>query len=209
MFFENWDIIEKIMSLKEKMKVYYVAGNHDFHVLKLQDHSYPFSFKKDLSLHDEDYTYSFLHGYEFEPDQQELFSEALCRVMSDGAGSFESGIWATLTRDWSDLKYFLSTLTKKRRIRKDMENLQLKPEERMKDTMQEIEKNAYSKVRPREILVFGHTHRPFINKSENVANCGSWVKDSAIYNTFVELSRGKPRLFVFDRGKKKEIEERE
>ena len=36
-----------------------------------------------------------------------------------------------------------------------------------------------------------------MKKAENVVNSGSWVKDAAITNTYVELSGGKPRLFVF------------
>ena len=53
------------------------------------------------------------------------------------------------------------------------------------------------KRRARRDLVFGHTHVPFVNKSENVANCGSWVKDAKPYDTYVELTGGKPHLFVF------------
>ena len=75
----------------------------------------------------------------------------------------------------------------------------------MKETYKEVEKRACSSVKPSEILVFGHTHRPFINKKENVVNTGSWVTDSPVHNTFVELANGKPRLFVFDKG---EITER-
>ena len=49
-FLENWDIVQKIMSLKQKMRVHYIAGNHDYHVLQIQGHSYPFSFTKKLEV---------------------------------------------------------------------------------------------------------------------------------------------------------------
>jgi UDP-2,3-diacylglucosamine pyrophosphatase LpxH len=43
-FLENRETMDKIMNLKQRIKVYYVAGNHDFHVLRLQNFAYPFTF---------------------------------------------------------------------------------------------------------------------------------------------------------------------
>ena len=40
-FLENHDVLDLIIELQKKMHVYYVAGNHDFHVLKLQGLGYP------------------------------------------------------------------------------------------------------------------------------------------------------------------------
>jgi predicted phosphodiesterase len=62
----------------------------------------------------------------------------------------------------------------------------------------DIEHRACSTVKEGEILVFGHTHHHFINEVENVVNAGSWVADSPVHNTFVELSGGKPRLYIFE-----------
>jgi len=196
-FSENRDILEIVIALKEKMNVYYVAGNHDFHVLQLLNHNYPFTFLKDLTINDERWTYKFLHGWEFDPEQEPPIMEALCRVMSDEAGNFESGAWAALTRDWSDFKYFLSLPFEKERIREKTERLQLNPETRLQSTIGSIEKRACASVQPGEILVFGHTHKPFVNDKENVVNSGSWVTDAAVHNTYVELTQGKPRLLVF------------
>ncbi len=50
--------------------------------------------------------------------------EALYQVMLDGAGDFEKGVWATITRDWSDMEYIESTLFRKESIRKASEILQ-------------------------------------------------------------------------------------
>ncbi|MGA8903990.1 MAG: hypothetical protein WB661_03160, partial [Candidatus Bathyarchaeia archaeon] len=77
------------------------------------------------------------------------------------------------------------------------ERLQRRPEDRLKGSLNKINLTACNAVKPGEVLIFGHTHVPFVNKAENVANTGSWVKDAAIHNTYVELSDGKPRLFVF------------
>jgi UDP-2,3-diacylglucosamine pyrophosphatase LpxH len=205
-FLESRDSFEKITTLALKARVHYVAGNHDYHVLKLQDHSYPLNFVMNLAITDRDYTYKIMHGYEFDSLQKEPLIEALCRVMSDEAGDFESGVWATLTRTWSDFEYFLSTLsTRKRKIKAEAEKLQAKPEERLKETLGDLERTVCSLVQPKEIIVFGHTHRPFINEAENVVNTGSWVLDAPVHNTYVELSDGKPKLYVFEG---EEIQER-
>jgi UDP-2,3-diacylglucosamine pyrophosphatase LpxH len=198
-FLENADMLEKITTLMRSMAVHYIAGNHDFHVLQLQDHSYPFNFVRDLRLTDGVAKYRFAHGYEFDLLQTEALMEALCRVMSDGAGDFETGVWATITRDWSDLQYFVSSFFtgKKGRIRKQSEILQQGPEVRLQNGLGAVEQLACSSVQAGEILVFGHTHRPFINIKENVVNSGTWVKDAPVHNTFVRLENGKPRLFVF------------
>ena len=195
-FLENHDTLEKVLDLRQKMRVHYVAGNHDYHVLKMQGHSYPFNFVKSLELTDGDSKYRFLHGYEFDTDQKETLMEALCRVMSDEIESVESQAWSTMTRDLGDLRSMLADPLMRER-RRQQGGLMVKPEIRLKNKLKGIERHVSSIVQPGEILVFGHTHRPFINKIETVANCGSWVSDSPIHNTYIELSSGKPRLFAF------------
>ena len=43
-FLENHDVLDLIIDLQKKIRVYYVAGNHDFHVRKLQGIGYPINF---------------------------------------------------------------------------------------------------------------------------------------------------------------------
>jgi len=197
-FLENRDTFDKIASLPKRVTVHYVAGNHDFHVLQLKDHSYPFNFVNTLRLSEGNLHYNFVHGYQFDKLQQKRLMEALCRRMSDTAGNFESGVWATLTRDWSDLEYFLSLFFKKASIRKSVEKLQLKPEERLVGTREEVENLARTSTPPGEVLVFGHTHNPFINESATVVNTGCWVTDAPIYNTYARLDASGPRIFIFE-----------
>lgn len=196
-FLENGDTMGKVYSLMERMKVYYVAGNHDFHVLQLQDHAYPFNFIRNLTLTEHGVTYRFLHGYEFDQLQTEPIMEALCRVMDDGTGGFENGVWAQISRDWTDLRYLFAIFFKKEGVRRTTEKLQQPPETRLKETLNAVEKLACSSVHDGEMLVFGHTHRPFINAKGNVANSGSWVKDAPVHNTYIRLEGGKARLFVY------------
>jgi UDP-2,3-diacylglucosamine pyrophosphatase LpxH len=154
-----------------------------------------------LEDHECGYVYEFVHGYEFDSEQQEAWMEGLCRVMSDEIGGFESDIWGALTARWSDIEYLLSTLfrNRKNRIKDAVNNLQTKPEERLKATLGKVEERACNRAKilqPNGILVFGHTHRPFVKGT--IANTGSWVTDADAHNTYVELSNGKPRLFIFD-----------
>ncbi len=175
-FLENMDTIKIIRDLQSKLRVHWVAGNHDYHLLRLKNRAphyhYPFEFKETLELKDGDHTYRFMHGYEFEYgnelDFMKPIMELYCHVMSDSllmiAGNFHA-----------------------------------RPHERLKDMIEEIQRRAYEEIRgkPGQIFVFGHTHQPFINSEENLVNAGSWVNDESPNNTYVELSGGRPRLFAF------------
>ena len=197
-FLENKDVLDQVILLQKKMRVYYIAGNHDFHVLKLQGRGYPVNFLKNLTIQQDGVTYRFVHGWEFDEMQREHFMESLCHAMSDEKGDRDNHIWAALSRDKGDLQYFFSMLVNRRSIRRTTEKLQLDPQERLKETLGGVEKKACATVRPGEVLIFGHTHRPFVNKAGNVANTGSWVTTAPIHNTYVRLEGGKPRLFVFE-----------
>ena len=196
-FLEHHDTVAKILTLKSKgVQVFYVAGNHDYHVLDLHNPAYPFQFMKELNLTDGQFNYRFVHGYEFDPEQKIPFMAFLCRVMSDQGGALESNLWT----DFNSLNNIFSKIEPSF-IKADLaaitERLHQRPEDRLKESLNKINLTACNEVKPGEVLIFGHTHVPFINKAENVVNTGSWVKDAAIHNTYVELSGGKPRLFVF------------
>lgn len=197
-FLENKDIVDKILSLQSKLQVHYVAGNHDYHVLKLQGHSYPIKFTKELSISQSNVKCVFRHGYEFDEMQREHFMESLCHAMSDTKGDRDNNIWAALSRDKGDLNYAFSVIFHKANLRKAAAQLLLSPEERLKESLGRVEKRARESVQPGEILVFGHTHRPFINKEENLVNTGSWVTTALVHNTYARIEAGKPRLYVFE-----------
>jgi UDP-2,3-diacylglucosamine pyrophosphatase LpxH len=196
-FLENHDTVAKILNLKSKgVQVFYVAGNHDYHVLDLHNPAYPLQFTNELNLTDGPFNYRFVHGYQFDPEQKIPFMAFLCRVMSDQGGALESNLWT----DFNSLNNIFSKIEPsfmKADLAAITERLQRRPEDRIKDSLDKINLTACKEVKPGEVLIFGHTHVPFVNKAENVANTGSWVKDAAIHNTYVELSDGKPRLFVF------------
>jgi UDP-2,3-diacylglucosamine pyrophosphatase LpxH len=195
-FLENKDVLDQVIVLQKKMRVHYIAGNHDFHVLKLQGRGYPVEFVRNLTLQQDGVTYRFMHGWEFDEMQREHFMESLCHAMSDEKGDRDDHIWAALTRDKGDIGYVLTMLVNRGKFHRTAEALQLDPLERLKEGR--VEKKAISSVKPGEVLIFGHTHRPFVNKAENVANTGSWITTAPVHNTYVRLEGGKPRLFVFE-----------
>jgi predicted phosphodiesterase len=93
---------------------------------------------------------------------------------------------------------------------KYIEALMQPPKERLKSELSIVEHKACTEEKkPGQILVFGHTHRPFVNTDNNVVNAGSWVSDADITNTFVELEGNKIRLQQYDKGKVTEITTRE
>ncbi len=175
-FLENMGTMGIIKDLQRKINVHWVAGNHDYHLLRLKNRAphfhYPLEFKEDLELRDGDHTYRFMHGHEFEYgselDFMKPIMEVYCHVMSDSLlmmiGNFHSG-----------------------------------PQTRLKENLPDILKRAYDEAhgKPDQILVFGHTHDPFINKKENLVNTGSWVQDDNPVNTYAVLTGGRPRLFTF------------
>ena len=211
-FLESRETMDRILNLPKRIEVHYVAGNHDFHVSDLindkQFYHYPFDFKKDLTISDGAHTYHFMHGYEFEYGDDPLMylvMESLCRVMSDDAGSFEDDIWGLFTKSWTDIRFILTAIfywKKKRSVTATARKLREGPSTRLTVTKPDIDKIAYKEQQKKanEILIFGHTHRPFINNQENLVNSGSWVTNEDVHNTYVELKDGKPKLFIYGKG---------
>jgi UDP-2,3-diacylglucosamine pyrophosphatase LpxH len=207
-FLEAHDTVARVLALQAKgVKVFYIAGNHDYHVLDLDKSKYPLPIAKDLVLTDGPVTYRLVHGHEFDPEQKVPFMAFLCRVMSDTGGALEDHLWT----DFNSLNSIFSKIEPsfvKADIAAICERLRRRPEDRLADgSLGRINATACKQAKAGEILIFGHTHVPFVNKAENVVNSGSWVKDANPYNTYVELSNGKARLFVYG-DERREITER-
>ncbi|HEY3421486.1 MAG TPA: UDP-2,3-diacylglucosamine diphosphatase [Methanomassiliicoccales archaeon] len=210
-FLENMDTIQLIKDLQGKIKVHWVAGNHDYHLLKLKNRAphyrYPFEFKQELELVDSGRTIRFMHGYEFEYGHELRIirpsMDILCHFMSDVDGVREEELWTYLRRRFLDLHYTVFTQHLERRLKRRSRSLNDGPEERLaQNRLEVVEKRAHEEVRskPGQLLVFGHTHHPFISKGEDLVNTGSWVTESKIYKTYVVLEGGRPHLFVYGGG---------
>ena len=207
-FLENMDTVGILKDLQKKIKVHWVAGNHDYHLLKLKNraphYNYPFEFHETLELVDGEHTYRFLHGYEFEYGNETRFIrpmlEILCHVMSDSDGVPKEEMWTYLARKMGDIQYSIITERGENgNLKISTGSIEDRPEIRLKNRVEGIEKLAYAEVRDRigQVLIFGHTHSAFINQEENLVNTGSWVKEGDPRNTYAVLQGGKPRLFVY------------
>jgi len=209
-FLENHDIIEKLLFLKTKMNVHMVVGNHDYHATKLKNHNYPFQFFENLELKKHGKKYRFLHGYQWDDLQEPVFMEALCHVMSDNVGGNLSSIWDMIHgRKGFLARYKLPSGFGRVRTVERLGSLRKRPEIRLKETRQDIEKKAHRAAGRDAILVFGHTHVPFINETNTVVNTGSWVFESSVHNTFVELHPEKISLKAFLNGAVRQVETRD
>ena len=217
-FLENMDTVDILKGLREKLKIHWVAGNHDYHLLKLKNraphYDYPFEFHETLELVDGDHTYVFKHGYEYEYGNEMKFIrpvlEVLCHVMSDAEGVPEDEMWVNITKMMADLHYSaFSHHLEGKELTISHRSLHDSPEQRLKDKLLKVEKRALDEVNgsPDRTLIFGHTHHPFINTEENLVNSGSWVNEATPHNTYVELEKGRPRLFVYGGGEIKERQE--
>ncbi len=210
-FLENMETVQIIKDLQVKIRVHWVAGNHDYHLLKLKNRAphyrYPFEFKRELEIKEVGRTIRFMHGYEFEYGHELRIMrptlDILCHFLSDYDGVGEEKLWTYLRRKFLDLHYTVFTQHLERRLKRLPRSLNDGPEQRLAENRLEVvEKRAYVEVKGKtdQLLVFGHTHHAFINKSEDLVNTGSWVTESKIHNTYVVLENGKPRLFVYGKG---------
>lgn len=202
------DVIKRLLDLREskKIDIWIVAGNHDYHLLKLEGQDYRFKFYQELPADDTgmiittsgNRKYIFKHGWEFDLAQHPLIMEAMCHNMSDSAGHARSSIYNILqtAKDQfdKDLKDIIEFHDKNDGY---VQNLLLPPERRLKSYLGDVERKAYTSVNPGQTLIFGHTHRPFISSDSTVLNTGSWVSDSEYPNTFAELDEKEMRLYQF------------
>ena len=190
---ENENVLTKILNLDTH--VHYVVGNHDYYMLRIKGRFPDYrglELGKYLRLEDGKSKFFFIHAYEldvlanYEPltlEEYEKISDTLCRA-ENILGSIMSGMW------W--LKKKLKKSPEERKSWK-------KEKESGKSHINNLEKFARSKVRNfflgleyDEKLVFGHTHKPFVD--EDTANTGSWVKNGHEYNTFIKIENGKMKL---------------
>jgi UDP-2,3-diacylglucosamine pyrophosphatase LpxH len=231
---ENADTLQKLREIKAK--IYYIAGNHDYHLNCLQN-MLPFEFAKQKSLDYDGRTYLFKHGYDFDPlvglfekngfdwlcHQHEDLKERLSKMYETLGMDMEKKMIKSTKRKLSrryieefnlgeiEKAEFTSTrmlktldsqtMAKRFMMISDLGDL-LKPvearlsEEEIKATCRKAQKEI-GQIK-NGILVYGHTHRPFISK--NVVNLGSWVKEQNINNTYLEIRDGSMKLIRFKTG---------
>jgi UDP-2,3-diacylglucosamine pyrophosphatase LpxH len=174
---ENQQIIEKIL----KLPIVYIQGNHDYSMLKLSQ-GFPkepgFEVYSCYTFQNQTSRFVLKHGYDLEVftsmetlglEAYEAFSEAMCHAGEIG-GNIASWVWAFVGLVKGELTGSARTM---------LMNAFNKPAE-LRSTLEKVDEFAKSPSRaillglkPNDVLVFGHTHRPF--KEANAINTGSWV----------------------------------
>jgi UDP-2,3-diacylglucosamine pyrophosphatase LpxH len=177
--FERYaDILERLKELQRKKNVYYIHGNHDYHITKREDikRQYAIDVRPHLILSSGTHKYFFVHGYQFEfSDNIELYEEFFNILCLRGdvmavTGEFFWNVYqeiisaVTMSKAWF-LKNFTRSLNppQKRLNRKDMKEIN------EAITVWRKDNNSW--------LVYGHTHDPFVDEEHCIANTGSWMDD--------------------------------
>jgi UDP-2,3-diacylglucosamine pyrophosphatase LpxH len=212
---ENEEILQALLTLKEKgFSLHYIVGNHDIIIREMKNNEhFPFDIRDNMTISHMGIDYYFTHGYEIEA--WTLFRKDV-KAYEDlfrkncGRGEIEARtlkkIWEIIEPIWNLLKaswYFLSCndIASKinrgafRSMKLDMvETLAFSPL-----------LNMFIPIKENDILVFGHTHKPF--KTKKVINTGSWVEnDKYKYCTYLRIDDfGKIQLFEWKKGNPEEI----
>ena len=175
------DILEKLRDLQtETRTVSYIVGNHDYHMIRRDDIK-DFRVYPHLVLPSGTTKYYFIHGYQFEYPNDikiyEAFANALC-FGGDIMGATVDFFWdlykeafyaVTMPKQW-----FYETFERSRKS--PLERLTRKDMKRINDTIKEWRRENKDDIADK-VIVFGHTHDPFVNENCGVANAGSWVDD--------------------------------
>lgn len=196
---DNDDVLAKLDELNTN--IHYIAGNHDYYILNLNERyeNYPFDVSKSLRLKDNGNKFYFTHGYElevllnFEPmtlEDYEKFSEKMC-FSEDRVKETASNLWGFLEENREIFNNLWDKIKKTPPEREKMDKI--------RDFALTHGKNLILGMKTDETLIFGHTHKPFINREKKVANTGSWVDElpRSGQNSYIEISDGQMELKSF------------
>ncbi|MBN1235889.1 MAG: UDP-2,3-diacylglucosamine diphosphatase [Methanotrichaceae archaeon] len=206
-------VISKLMDMKNKINIHYLAGNHDFHMLNmgsiLRD-NYPFQVTKELRLVEGGKKFFFIHGYQLEVlanpycksiSAYEAFSEGLC-LSGDETGNAADKLWETYEASKSTFECLKRMPTD---VKGALDSMFNPPAQRLVRARSLVDEIAISNARylylgmdKDETLIFGHTHEPFSQVENGAINTGSWNKKPCTEYKYVEISGGqvKPQSFL-------------
>jgi len=205
-------VISKLMEMKSKVNIHYLAGNHDFHMLNMGNilkDNYPFQVTKELRLAEGGKKFFFIHGYQLEVlanpycksmSAYETFSEGLC-LAGDDTGNAADKLWEAYDASMSVLACLKRLPTD---IRGALNSMFNPPAERLIRARCLVDEIAISSARSLylgmekdETLVFGHTHQPFPQVENGAINTGSWNKKPCTEYKYVEIKGGQVKSQTF------------
>ncbi|MBU7021386.1 MAG: UDP-2,3-diacylglucosamine diphosphatase [Theionarchaea archaeon] len=181
------DILELLSNMQKSKNVQYVVGNHDYHMIEVSENikrKYNLDVGMEALIPYGDYTYYFVHGHQFEfpdsLDSYQQFADILC-MGDDNTGRTADALWNLYRMCFPHL-----TTPKKGRLKRKFRNAVNLPSERLeKRVLDRIQKEAVKKREKFEdkigdcFIVYGHTHRPYVDLNQKLANSGSWANDAS------------------------------
>ena len=64
----------------------------------------------------------------------------------------------------------------------------LEPRNKIEElAMSPVARSIFIGGKPKETVIFGHTHSPFITEDKTVINSESWVTDNDFHDTYIEI----------------------
>lgn len=214
---ESDEVVSRLMSLSG-VDIHYVVGNHDYYMLRLNkvlSTKFPFNtLGKTVQLSDGGKNFVFIHGYQLEVlsnpyykslTAYERFAEGLC-LAGDDTGDAADKLWETieLSKSFLDgLRRLPTDISRALRSMMHGPNERLEGAHKARSTIDELSRSRarsiYLGMGKDDVLVFGHTHRPFddSDSKEGVVNTGSWKKNPCKDYSYVEIEDGQAVLKTF------------
>lgn len=207
---ENYDVFTRLRELRDAgIEVHYVLGNHDWYARKdlevtggrgekaYYDSEYP----EQLTISTDGTTYTFMHGHQFDPVQDEWYFDKLAVISTDSVGATFSEKWALFSEvnGVAEMFHALLKLATDRVSHGTWADRLGKMDRCGDHDLNEQPGSAGQYVADRpdtDWLCIGHTHCAGIRPDTNVANSGAWLDSE---NTYLVLE-DRPRLMAWNDG---------
>lgn len=215
---DNYDVFALLAELRETgTDLHYVLGNHDWYarndvrtgVRSLYADEQAENYRPELSLETAGTSYTFVHGHQFDPRQDEWYFDKLALITDDAVGATFSQLWA-LYSDTAGALGFLRAFARVNyaRVRGSWQRRLAEMDDCQNGTRGgAIPPGARERVATdpgTDVLCIGHTHVHGIAADGTVANSGAWLGGTDTYL----LLEGSPRLLRWNDGEPTEIDER-
>ena len=178
---EYCDILAKLKELNRQMSVILIAGNHDWHVMRmgrpLETYPPPFQFKEVFSIHMDGFYYSFKHGHQYDPlCRHPRPNNSLCYTPEDTT-RLEPGhlvSWFRGKEPMLQLHGYIPRISRRRILDPGYIS-------KMPALIDIVRWRARISRHANEFLIHGHTHSPLLDTEGMYADTGCWVDGSCDY----------------------------
>jgi UDP-2,3-diacylglucosamine pyrophosphatase LpxH len=201
---ENQEAVSKLKEIASRSVINYVVGNHDYSIREMwrvaSSKSLFSTMGKSLNLDINGENFTFIHGHQLEVlanpyDKSEKVYDSISALLCSTAGvtgTAASTLWSCI--DPGKHADYMKSVKKSTSER-------LKGKHNALDT---IEKLAQSKSRSIYAgadgwLVYGHTHRCYVDEDSKTANTGSWGRNGDDCGLdYMIIEEGRPKLCSYE-----------